>query len=243
MSVAQHELQEAMVGFYNRGLHLPHGKRIIDLGVSKTLKSGIWSPYLINLRHVMSQDTRSAVTVKDQRRHTELFLGGFVSVLNEQRKKKHFDHLLGPAQAGTPLMAGVAALGGFSLIWERVPEDTKNYGSHSPIEGNFYDDQTVIVGDDVLTEAKAKLQAIGNIHAADLQCDRVVSGVDRQQGGEALLAANGVGFQAVVGISVVAEMLQDGGCISQGERDYLLEYTNSTPVNQEPADWYWKNVA
>ena len=241
MPVTQDQLQEAVVGFYDRGLHLPHGKRIIDLGVSKILKSEIWSPYLINTRHLQSFDQRSQVPVADQARHTKAFLDGYVDILNDLNAKKRFDHIIGPAQAGTPLMAGAAALGGFSLLWERVPEEGKTHGAHSAIEGNFYEGEEIVIGDDVLTEAKAKLQTVAKIKEAGMNTTRVVSGVDREQGGRALLDAAGIEFSAVLGITTVADMLHEAGRIDVGERNYLHEYTASQPVYQEPAQWYWQN--
>jgi hypothetical protein len=74
MALPEHELQELVVGLYDRGVDQPHERRIIDIGVSKILKSGIWSPYVVNFRPALSLDENSSVSMNQQRRTKRLLL-------------------------------------------------------------------------------------------------------------------------------------------------------------------------
>jgi orotate phosphoribosyltransferase len=87
-----------------------------------------------------------------------------------------------------------------------VRKETKGHGTMAYIEGPVLrEGATVVVLEDVVTTGGSAMKAVERLRGAGYQVNRVISLIDRQQGGAEFYAANGLEFEALFGISDLQE--------------------------------------
>jgi orotate phosphoribosyltransferase len=85
-----------------------------------------------------------------------------------------------------------------------VRKEAKGHGTADWIEGPVLPaDSKVVVLEDVVTTGKSAMQAVDRLRQAGYQVDRIISLVDRNQGGAELYAQEGLGFDAIFPISEI----------------------------------------
>ncbi|MGI0493926.1 orotate phosphoribosyltransferase [Alkalinema pantanalense CENA528] len=96
----------------------------------------------------------------------------------------------------------VAAYEGRSLTALIVRKEAKGHGTQAYIEGpTLPAGSPVVVLEDVVTTGQSAMKAVHRLRDAGYQVDRVVSLVDRQQGGAEFYAEQGLNFDAVFTIA------------------------------------------
>jgi orotate phosphoribosyltransferase len=102
----------------------------------------------------------------------------------------------------------VSALEGRSIPALIVRKETKGHGTMAYIEGPVLPEGTnVAVLEDVVTTGKSAMQAVERLRGAGYKVDRVLSLIDREQGGAELYREAGLDFQAVFTIADLKEWL------------------------------------
>lgn len=102
----------------------------------------------------------------------------------------------------------VSALEGRSIPALIVRKETKGHGTMAYIEGPVLPEGTnVAVLEDVVTTGKSAMQAVERLRGAGYKVDRVLSLIDREQGGAQLYREQGLDFQAVFTIADLKEWL------------------------------------
>src|SRR5213595_2879402 len=105
------------------------------------------------------------------------------------------DRLAAP-ELGAVTLATVAALElGFPFVIVRGR--AKEYGTANRIEGAFEPGERVCLVEDVVTSGGAALGAVEALRAAGLECETAICVVDREEGGDAALARQGVRLSAL----------------------------------------------
>ncbi|WP_225322869.1 orotate phosphoribosyltransferase [Synechococcus sp. RSCCF101] len=108
-----------------------------------------------------------------------------------------------------PLVSGVAmaaALEGRELDALIVRKQAKGHGTGAWLEGPLPQPGSVItVLEDVVTTGGSSLKAVHQLRQAGFTVDRVVTIVDRQEGGSDAMAAEGVALQALVLLEEIAQ--------------------------------------
>lgn len=95
----------------------------------------------------------------------------------------------------------VAVYEGRSLTPLIVRKEAKGHGTQAYIEGpTLPPGSSVVVLEDVVTTGQSALKAVDRLRQAGYNVDRILALVDREQGGAALYAEQGLAFQAVFSI-------------------------------------------
>jgi uridine monophosphate synthetase len=162
--------------------------RLFEIGAIRfgefTLKSGIRSPFYVDLRVVISfPDVLERIGV----------------LLAAEARRCGADRIAGIPYSGLPLAVAASLAGQLPLIYPRREE--KEYGTRRRIEGLFTPGERVVLIDDIITDGASKFEAIRPLEAAGLVVRDLVVLIDREQGGRELLAARGYTLHPVLTIT------------------------------------------
>jgi uridine monophosphate synthetase len=187
-------------------------RRLFEIGSIRfgefTLKSGMKSPFYIDLRVVISFPD---------------VLEGIGRLMAAEVTRCGADRIAGIPYAGLPLAVAASLAAKLPLIYPRREE--KGYGTKRRIEGLFTAGERVVLIDDIITDGASKFEAIEPLEGAGLAVKDLVILIDREQGGRELLAAKGYTLHSVLTISQCFATLERTGVVDvellRQSRDFL----------------------
>ena len=165
---------------------------------SFTLASGQRSPVYLDLRRLVSYPDVLDMAV-------EAYIDRLISL--------DYDCLAGVPYAALPIAAIAASRLKRPMIYPR--KEAKTHGTSQMVEGVFQQGQRALLLEDVITSGGSILTAAETLRAAGLTVRDAVVLVDREQGGVAALAAQGINARAVLSMHQILERLQAQDLIDQ----------------------------
>ena len=190
------------------------------LGIIKfgrfTLKSGIESPFYVDLRPLASDPK---------------ILKHLADYLLEMLPLDNFDLICGVPYAALPMATAMSLESYLPLIIKR--KEAKSYGTKKLIEGIYKKGQNCLLVEDVITSGKSLLETIPEIEEEGISVSDIVVVLDRQQGGKELLESKGYRVHTLFTISEVCEMLKAEDKLSDAEIARINDFLAGNTVRFE----------
>ncbi|MGE8554883.1 MAG: orotidine-5'-phosphate decarboxylase [Chryseobacterium jejuense] len=190
------------------------------LGIIKfgrfTLKSGIESPFYVDLRPLASDPK---------------ILKNLANYLLEMLPLDNFDLICGVPYAALPMATAMSLESYIPLIIKR--KEAKSYGTKKLIEGIYQKGQNCLLVEDVITSGKSLLETIPEIEQEDLKVSDIVVVLDREQGGKQLLESKGYRVHTLFNISEVCGVLQETGELSDEEVKRIQDFLQGNHIQFE----------
>ncbi|WP_223560223.1 orotidine-5'-phosphate decarboxylase [Chryseobacterium lathyri] len=190
------------------------------LGIIKfgrfTLKSGIESPFYVDLRPLASDPK---------------ILKNLANYLLEMLPLDNFDLICGVPYAALPMATAMSLESYIPLIIKR--KEAKSYGTKKLIEGIYQKGQNCLLVEDVITSGKSLVETIAEVEQEDLKVADIVVVLDREQGGKQLLESKGYRVHTLFNISEVCSILQENGELSDEEVKRIQDFLQGNHIQFE----------
>ena len=190
------------------------------LGIIKfgrfTLKSGIESPFYVDLRPLASDPK---------------ILKNLANYLLEMLPLDNFDLICGVPYAALPMATAMSLESYIPLIIKR--KEAKAYGTKKLIEGIYQKGQNCLLVEDVITSGKSLLETIAEVEHEDLKVSDIVVVLDREQGGKELLEKKGLKVHTLFNITEVCEILSAENMLTDDEVQRIKDFLAGNKVQFE----------
>ncbi len=190
------------------------------LGIIKfgkfTLKSGIESPFYVDLRPLASDPK---------------ILKNLGSYLLKMLPLDNCDLICGVPYAALPMATAMSLESQIPLIIKR--KEAKSYGTKKLIEGIYEKGQNCLLVEDVITSGKSLVETIIEVEQEDLKVADIVVVLDREQGGKQLLENKGYRVHTLFTITEACEILHNEGQLSDEEVKRIQDFLSGNQVQFE----------
>ena len=182
-----------------------------------TLKSGIESPFYVDLRPLASDPK----ILKKLAEH-------LLEILPKDNK---LDLICGVPYAALPMATVMSLLSEIPLIMKR--KEAKGYGTKKLIEGIYKQGQSCLLVEDVITSGKSLLETIAEVEKEGLKVSDIVVVLDRQQGGKELLEQKRYRVHTLFTIAEVVKILHGAGEIDDEQVAKIHDFLTGKQVKFE----------
>ncbi|NAW51176.1 orotate phosphoribosyltransferase [Elizabethkingia argentiflava] len=190
------------------------------LGIIKfgkfTLKSGIESPFYVDLRPLASDPK---------------ILKQLSNYLLEILPLDNFDLICGVPYAALPMATAMSLESYIPLILKR--KEAKTYGTKKLIEGLFHKGQNCLLVEDVITSGKSLLETIYEVENEGLKVSDIIVVLDRQQGGREKLQEKGYQVHTLFTISEIVKILQEEQQLTEDEVERIHDFLGGHSITFE----------
>ncbi|MXV37258.1 orotate phosphoribosyltransferase [Flavobacteriaceae bacterium Ap0902] len=188
-----------------------------ELGIIKfgsfTLKSGIESPFYVDLRPLASSP-----------HHLKTLSHNLLQLVDE----KSLELICGVPYAALPMATTMSLESGVPLIIKR--KENKGYGTKRMLEGVYQKGQNCLLVEDVITSGKSLVETIDEVEKEGLKVTDIVVVLDREQGGIERLEKKGYRVSTLFTINEVIDILHKYHRLDAEEVKEVKSFLNESPT-------------
>jgi uridine monophosphate synthetase len=193
-------------------------QRLFEIGAIKLdgpyiLKSGVSSPYYVDLRVLVSFPQ---------------LLEQVAEIMFKALEHTQFDCVCGVPYTALPIATVLSVKHNVPMVMRR--KEAKAYGTKKEIEGVWKEGNSCLVVEDLVTSGISVFETIEPLNRAGLKVEDVIVLLDRQQGGRENITSRGVKLHAVFTVSEILEELVKQGLIPQEKVSEIQSFIKENQV-------------
>jgi len=193
--------------------------QLFEIGAVKfgqfTLKSGVVSPFYIDLRLSISYPK---------------LLQALAEAMFQKVQDLHMSLICGVPYTAMPFATAISLQHNIPLLMCR--KERKAYGTKKQVEGVFQKKERCLVIEDVITSGQSIFETIGPLQEEGLIVNDIALIVDREQGGRQYIESKGFHVHPVCTITMIIQELLHEGKIDERAANavYTFIQNNQTPI-------------
>ena len=178
------------------------------------LKSGVSSPYYVNLHKLISHP-----------HFLDKMIDFCIENLNLEIKKNNYNHIAGVPYGGIVFASLISNKLNVSMIMPR--KEQKQYGLKKSIEGDYNDNDKIILVEDTITSGSSILNTIQLCEQNNLHIELIIIIMDREEGGVDLLKSKGYSVAVLFKCSDIIDYLNTNNLIDSKDYTTICQYNKN----------------